>query len=160
MSKGGRRIAVAWVVFGTLVAAGAALAAQDLSAQFEKTVDFKLQQTIELGAKIGPAKVAFVEFSNLGRGYGQGGLGGRLRGTGSEVSTVLRSRLGVDNPGEEWELAVTLEFEDKDGKTIERFTTKAKFEGEAKPWNIEHPILEYVVPLIAKVKIHIEGRED
>lgn len=151
-----------WIGVAAFVALGLASSAQDLSGKFDKTVDYKLQQNLDLNAKIGPAKVSFVEFSNLGRGYGQGGIGGRMRPVGapSDVSTTLRARVSVDNPGEEWELAVTLDFLDKSGKTIERFTAREKFEEESKSWNIDHQLLEYVVPLIARVKIHIEGRED
>jgi hypothetical protein len=39
-------------------------------------------------------------------------------------------------------------------------TKKSSWEGEAKPYDLDHEILEYVVPLIAQVRIKMEGRLD
>jgi hypothetical protein len=43
---------------------------------------------------------------------------------------------------------------------IDRATKKQKWDGEAKPYDFDHQILEYVVPLIAQVRIKLEGKLD
>ena len=149
----------ALVLTGVLVAAGAA---QESSLRAERTVDYKTTKAFDLNAKVGPVRIQSAEFSNLGRNYGRGGIGGRMRGgTDSEVSTTLRTHFLAENPsGDEWEVTFTIEYLDKAGKVIERVTKKSSWEGEAKPYDLDHEILEYVVPLIAQVKIKMEGRLD
>ena len=156
-----------------LMAAGAALAltgamaagsvtAQESSLRAERTVDYKTTKAFDLSAKVGPVRIQSAEFSNLGRNHGRGGIGGRMRGgTESEVSTTLRTHFLAENPsGDEWEVTFTLEYLDKAGKVIERVTKKSSWEGEAKPYDFDHEILEYVVPMIAQVRIKMEGRLD
>jgi hypothetical protein len=144
---------------GALVAAGTA---QESSLRAERTVDYKTTKAFDLNAKVGPVRIQSAEFSNLGRNYGRGGIGGRMRGgTDSEVSTTLRTHFLAENPsGDEWEVTFTIEYLDKGGKVIERVTKKSSWEGEAKPYDFDHEILEYVVPMIAQVKIKMEGRLD
>ena len=151
--------AAALVFTGALVAGGAA---QESSLRAERTVDYKITKAFTLDAKVGPVRIQSAEFSNLGRNYGRGGIGGRMRGgTDSEVSTTLRTHFLAENPsGDEWEVTFTLEYLDKTGKVIERVTKKSSWEGEAKPFDFDHEILEYVVPMIAQVKIKMEGRLD
>jgi hypothetical protein len=150
-----------------LVAAGlasASVAAQgggSLSA--ERTVEYKTAKTIELKAQVGPVKVHSVEFQNLGRGYGQGGFSSKMRGggTGSEVTTTIRSHFLVENPdSDEWEVTFVIEYLDKNGKVIDRVTKKSSWEGEAKPFDFDHQLLEYVLPAIDQVKIKLEARKD
>jgi hypothetical protein len=155
-----------------LMAAGAAIAltsaiaagviAQESSLRAERTVDYTTRKAFDLRAKVGPVRIQSAEFSNLGRNYGRGGIGGRMRGgTESEVSTTLRTHFLAENPsGDEWEVTFTLEYLDKAGKVIERVTKKSSWEGEAKPYDFDHEILEYVVPMIAQVRIKMEGRLD
>lgn len=145
---------------GALVAAGAA---QESSLRAERTVDYKTTKAFTLDAKVGPVRIQSAEFSNLGRNYSHGGIGSRMRGGGteSEVSTTLRTHFLAENPsGDEWEVTFTIEYLDKAGKVIERVTKKSSWEGEAKPFDFDHQILEYVVPMIAQVKIKMEGRLD
>lgn len=136
--------------------------AQESSLRAEQTVDFKTSKAFDLVSKVGPVKISSVEFSNLGRGYGRGGIGGKMRpGSTSEVSTTLRAHFLAENPSsDEWEVTFTLEFLDKAGKVIERTTKKSSWEGEAKPFDFDHEILEYVVPMIAQVRVRLEGRLD
>ena len=85
-----------------------------------------------------------------------------MRGAGvSELSTTLRAHFLAENATpDEWEVTFTLEFLDESGKLIDRATKKATWEGQAKPADLDHPILQYVVPLIARVRIKMEGRLD
>lgn len=138
-----------------LFASGSASAQAD---RFEKVVPFRIDESLRLDAQLGPAKVPTLKISNLGRGYGRGG---RLaRNQPSEGSTTLRFAFDVNNPGEDWELTFTIELRDKAGKVIDRVTKSENFEEEAKVYNVDHPILEYVVPMIAEVQVTIRGRLD
>lgn len=147
------------VLTGVVVAAGAA---QESSLRAERTVDYKTTKAFTLDAKVGPVRIQTAEFSNLGKNYGRGGIGGRMRpGSDSEVSTTLRTHFLAENPSsDEWEVSFTVEYLDKAGKVIERVTKKSSWEGEAKPYDLDHEILEYVVPMIAQVRIKMEGRLD
>lgn len=157
--RGLRTIGAALVITGALVAGGAA---QESSLRAERTVDYKTTKAYTLDAKVGPVRIQTAEFSNLGRNYGRGGIGGRMRGgSESEVSTTLRTHFLAENPSsDEWEVTFTIEYLDKSGKVIERVTKKSSWEGEAKPYDFDHEVLEYVVPLIAQVRIKMEGRLD
>ena len=150
------------IAAGAVVALTSVMAAQESSLRAERTVDYKTTKAFDLSAKVGPVRIQSGEFSNLGRNHGRGGIGGRMRGgTESEVSTTLRTHFLAENPsGDEWEVTFTLEYLDKAGKVIERVTKKSSWEGEAKPYDLDHEILEYVVPMIAQVRIKMEGRLD
>lgn len=133
--------------------------AQEGSLRFEKTVSWSTGKLIDLNATVGPIKVAKVEFSDQGKG--SGGVMGRLRPGASELQTTLRAAFDVENPKvDEWVVTFTLEFLDKDGKIIDRGVDKEEFEGESKVYKVDHAILEYVVPLIDKVRIKLEARYD
>ena len=43
---------------------------------------------------------------------------------------------------------------------IDRATKKENWEEQAEIWNFDHPILEYVLPMVADVKISMSGRLD
>jgi hypothetical protein len=140
----------------------ASVAAQDSSLRAERTVEYKTGKGFPLEAKVGPVKIDSVEFSNLGR-HGRSGISAKMRpsGTSSEVSTTIRAHFLVENPSsDEWEVAFTMEYLDKAGKVIERVTKKSSWEGEVKPYDFDHEILEYVVPMIAQIRIKMEGRLD
>ena len=153
------------LLLATAVAACQA-SAQESSLRAERTIEYRTGRAADLKATVGPVRVTTVEFSDLGKGYGQGGIGGRLRGASpgqnaSEASTTLRARFLAENPqSDEWEVAFTLEFLDKSGAVIDRVTKRETWEGEAKPYNLEHQILTYVLPMIARVRIVMEGRLD
>lgn len=134
--------------------------AQERTGRFQRTIDFATPKTVKLDATVGPVKVSTVEFADLGRGYNGGGFAARMRqSSDSEVTTVLRTRFTIDNPSsDEWQLTLTLELLDKDGKVVDKLTKKNDYDDETATWNIEHPLLEYVMPLIAKVRITIQGR--
>ena len=121
---------------------------------------FVTRKTATLDAKVGPVLIQTVEFSDRGRGSGSG-LPVVGRPTPPETSTTIRAHFVAENPSaDEWEVTFTLELLDKDGKLIDRVAKKGKWEGRSKPFDIDHPILAYVVPAIAEVRIRLEGRLD
>jgi hypothetical protein len=148
-----------------LAALALPLAAQEGSLRFEKTVSWQTGKLIPLDAKVGPVRVAKVSFENAGKGGG-GGAGaivGRLRGGGgpSDTETTLRASFDGENPAEEeWVVTYTLEFLDRDGRLIDRASKSTGYEGEAKVYELDHPILDYVVPMISRVRIKLEARLD
>ena len=140
--------------------------AQEKSLRAERTVDFQTGRAQTLNVTVGPVRVESVEFSDLGRGYGRGGKPGNLIGrvagaNESEASTTLRARFMAENPTtDDWVVRFTVEFLDKDGAVIEKVSKSEGWEGRAKPYNLEHSILSYVVPLISRVRINFEARLD
>lgn len=125
----------------------------------ERTVPFHLDQATRLEAKVGPVMIDNLTITNLGRGFGRGGFGPKGMQP-SEGSTTLRLAFDVNNPGEDWEVTFTIEFLDKAGKVIDRVTKKHGWKEEAEVYKIDHPILEYVLPIISDVKISVSGRLD
>lgn len=161
--RSGRVAAVAlMLVWGMPELAGAGGGtAQSSSLRAERTVEFRTGKPLDLAVTVGPVKVSSVEFSNLGRGYGRGGLADRLRAaTGaSDASTTLRARFPAENPSaDEWQVTFSLELVDRGGKTIERVTRRSSWEGEARAFDFDFEILEYVVPMIARVNLRLEAR--
>ena len=152
-------------VLALLVLSGAA-AAQEGSLRFEKTVPFQRDQLIELGAKVGPVRVANVRIAAGGGGSGGGGIRERIMGgmpgAGDPATrTSITASFDTENPTEEeWVVTYTLDFLDADGKLIDRATKKEGFEGEADVLRVDHSTLTYVVPFIAKVKIRLEAKYD
>jgi hypothetical protein len=142
------------------VALAAVASAQEGGLRFEKTVAWQTGRLIDLNALVGPVRIGKVEFSNEGKGGGS--IATKIRGGGmSDTQTVLRATFDGENPKEdEWVVTFTLEFLDAKGQLIDRGTGKESFEGEAKNARVEHPILSYVVPMIAKVRIKLEARLD
>ncbi len=128
----------------------------------ERTVDFQTRKVFDLKAQVGPVRISSVEITDMGRGFGQGGIASRMRpGSDSEASTTIRAHFLAENPtSEDWQVSFIVEFLDKNGKVIDRATKKQKWDGEAKPYDFDHQILEYVVPLIAQVRIKLEGKLD
>lgn len=126
----------------------------------EKTVAFEIDKNQPLeGAVVGPVVVTALKVTNLGRGYGRGGLSLRTVSPPSELSTTLRFAFDVNNAmKQEWDVTFTLELLDKEGKIIDRTSKKENYENEAAVLNVEHPILEYALPLITQVRITLQGR--
>ena len=148
------------VFFATLAAVGLlAVPAATQVNRSERTVPFHLDQASRLEAKVGPVMIDNLTITNLGRGFGRGGFGPKGMQP-SEGSTTLRLAFDVNNPGEDWEVTFTIEFLDKAGKVIDRVTRKQGWKEEAEIYKIDHPILEYVLPLISDVKISLSGRLD
>ena len=125
----------------------------------ETTVPYRLDQSTKLAAKVGPVMIDNVKITNMGRGFGRGGFGPKGFQP-SEGSTTLRFAFDVNNPGEDWEVTFTLELYDKAGKLIDRVAKKHNWEQKAEVWNFDHPILEYVLPMVSDVKITMTGRLD
>jgi hypothetical protein len=125
----------------------------------EKTIPYRLDQSNKLDVKVGPVMIDNVKLTNMGRGFGRGGFGPKGMQP-SEGSTTLRLAFDVNNPGEDWEITFVVEFLDKSGKVIDRVTKKENWEEQAEIWNFDHPILEYVLPQVADIKISMSGRLD
>ncbi len=140
--------------------APAAAFAQEGDLRFEKTVSWQPGKLIEINALVGPVKIGKVEFSNQGKGGAS--ISTRFKtGGGSDTETVLQASFDGQNPKEdEWVVEFTLEFLDSKGRLIDRGQGQDSWEGEAKTAKIQHPILEYVVPMIDKVRIKMEARLD
>jgi hypothetical protein len=158
-----KTVATALVLLAT-ASAGAARAADEGSLRFEKTVPFQRDRLIDLGAHVGPVRIAQVQFAT-----GSGGSGGGIRDTimarahggDSDTLTTIRASFDSENPrDQEWVVTYTLEFLDANGKLIDRVSRNESFEGEADVVKVERPILTYVMPMIAKVRIKLEAALD
>jgi hypothetical protein len=127
----------------------------------EQKVAFEVDKTQMLNGVAGPVKVATLKITDLGRGYSRGGLSLRSVSPPSELSTTLRFALDVSNPTkEEWQVTFTIELLDKSGKVIDRTTKKENYDNESKLLQIEHPLLEYVMPMVTDVKVTLQGRKN
>jgi hypothetical protein len=145
------------VIAASLLAMAAAATAQ--GNRFEGKVPFKIDTSAPLTAVVGPVKVTNLKITNMGRGYGRGGLSFRSASPPSELSTTLRFAFDVDNPAEEeWDVTFTVELVDKSGKVIDRGSKTENYEEEAKVLNLDHAIIEYVLPMIAEVRVTLQGR--
>lgn len=156
------RIAAAVVFVGmpTVPGSPALVTAQERSLHAERTVDFVLGKALPLDARVGEVRIQTVEFIDRGR-TSAGGLGGLVGSSIPATSTTLRTHVLAENPTvDEWEVTFTVEFLDRAGAVIDRATKKSSWEGEAKPSDLDHPLLRYVVPLIAQVRIKMEARLD
>jgi hypothetical protein len=152
------RAAILATVLAILFSGSSRLSAQ--AERFEGRASFKMDESQPLDGVVGPVKVTTLKITNLGRGYGRGGFGPKMN-TPSELSTVVRLAFDVNNPrDDDWEVTFTLEFLDKSGKVIDRAAKKEHYEGEAKIFNFDHPLLEYVLPMVAEVRVTLQGRLD
>ena len=125
----------------------------------EKVLAFEIDKGLMLEAVVGPVQITTLTVSNLGRGYGRGGLSLRTVSPPSELSTTLRFAFDVNNPGrQEWDITFTIELLDKAGKVIDRSSKTENYENEAAVLRIEHPIIEYALPLISQVRVTLQGR--
>jgi hypothetical protein len=148
-----------WLLFPS--GAADARRAQGSALTAERVVDWTTGTSIPLTAKVGAVSVQSVEFSDRGR-TSVGGIGGLVRGGAiPDTSTVLRAHFLAENAtADEWQVTFTLEFLDRSGKLIDRASKKSSWEGQAKPTDLDHPILQYVVPSIAQVRIRMEAKLD
>jgi len=155
---------IAVLAFGMLLAGPETrLAAQDTELRAERTVPFNpTSKAIPLNVKVGPVGVQSVQFLDRGRATGGSSVGGLVRtAPASEASSLLNVRFAAENPStDEWAVTFTLEFLDKSGKVIDRVTKRSTWEGEAKPYEFEHQLLQYVIPLIADVRIRFDAKLD
>jgi hypothetical protein len=156
----GPRCALLGLIASLFVVGASGARAQDASLRAERTVDYKPGQAVTVGAKVGAVNVQTVEFSE--RRGSTGSFTTRLTGGAeSEIMTTVRAHFLAENAtGDEWQVTFTIEFLDKDDKLIDRATKKSSWEGEGKPMDLDHPLLTYVVPLIAKVRVKMEAKLD
>ena len=126
---------------------------------FDKRVPFAFDQLRAIDATVGPVHVTNLKITDLGRGYGRGSF--LKLPPPSELSTTLRLAFDIDNPkSTDWSISVTVEFLDRTGTVIDRVTKKKNYESETAVLTIEHPLLEYVVPMITDVRVILGGRPD
>lgn len=126
--------------------------------RFETSVPFQVDKAVAFAGGVGPVKVTGVKVTNLGRGYGRGGFSLRSANPPSELATTLRFAFDVDNPtDDEWDVTFTVELLDKGGKVIDRASKKENYEDEAKVLELDHSLLEYVLPLVTQVRITLQG---
>ena len=158
LGRFGRCIAALGLVASWTVVGRPAAAAQESSLRAERTVDYRPGQAVDISAKVGGVTVQTVEFSERSRTTG--GFTTRIiGGTESDTSNTVRAHFLAENPtGSEWSVSFTLEFLDQNGKLIDRAAKKASWEGEVKPTDLDHPMLKYVLPLIAQVRIKMEAK--
>jgi hypothetical protein len=134
------------------------LAAQDNRA--DQTVPFEFGKAHPLTTVAGPVQIKSLTMTNLGRGYARTVLGVRTAAPPSELTTTLRLVFAVDNPtDDEWDVTFTVEFMDKAGKVVDRTSKKENYEDETANLTIEHPLLEYVLPMISEVRVTVMGRK-
>ena len=127
--------------------------------RYEKQVPFQLDTGASLDGAVGPVKITTLKITNLGRGYGRGGFSLRSASPPSELSTTLRFAFDVNNPeDEEWDVTFTVELLDKSGTVIDRTSKRENYEDEGDVLNIEHSIIEYVLPMISEVRVTLQGR--
>ena len=151
---------VALAAVACLLPATAGVRAQNSDLKAERVVDFATDRPIAVGARVGPVQVQTVEFSDRGRSSASFGTLVK-NGSISETSTVLRTHILAENAtANEWDVTFTFEFLDRAGKLIDRATKKSSWEGQSKPTDLDHPILQYAIPLIAQVRITMEAKLD
>jgi hypothetical protein len=135
-------------------------AAQESTLKAERTVEYRTGRRLDLKATVGPVRVMTVEFTDLGRATASR-LGPLRVGIESEASALLRARIQAENPStDEWAVTFGVEFLDKNGALIEKITKRSTWEGEAKAYEFEHPVLSYVVPFIDRVRFAMEAKLD
>ena len=159
--RGDMKTIVAMVIAAAVAITTGGVTAQESTLTADRTVDFRTSRTMDLKATVGPVRVISVEFIDLGR-EATSGRTGRLRvGNASEGSTVLKGRIRAENPSaDEWAVTFTIEFLDKGGAVVEKITKRSTWEGEAKTYEFEHPILAYAVSVIERVRIAMEAKLD
>jgi hypothetical protein len=136
-------------------------AAQNASLTAEHTAPVTLGRTQSLNVKVGPVTVQTITIQDRGRVTPGTTLPGLSRNPASEASSTLHVRLMAENPSvDDWAVTFVVEFLDKSGKVIDRVTKRANWKGEAKPYEFEHPLLQYAIPLIADVRIRFEAKVD
>ncbi len=152
------RTAIVTALLAVVISGSGSVGAQ--AERFEGKVPFRMDESQPLDGVVGPVKVTTLKITNLGRGYGRGGFGPKMS-TPSELTTVLRLAFDVNNPrDDDWEVTFTVELLDKSGKIIDRAAKKEHYEGEAKIFNFDYPLLEYVLPMVADVRVTLQGRLD
>lgn len=133
------------------------LSAQDKA---DQSVPLEFGKAHTLTTVAGPVKVKTVTMTNLGKGYARTVLGVRTTLPPSELSTTVRLVFDVENPAkEEWGVTFTVEFMDKAGKVVDRTSKKEDYDNETAKLTMEHPMLEYVLPMISEVRVTVMGRK-
>jgi hypothetical protein len=128
----------------------------------EKAYDFQFSRPVDIDARVGQVHVTRVQFTNIGRGGGsvKDTIVGKIRGE-EGTQTTIKATFVAENPThEKTEVTFTLEFLDSEGKLIDRVTKSQDWEAEAADFSIERPILDYVVPMITKVRLRMTGKLD
>ena len=146
---------------GTAQSGGAASSSSpggsaDTDLRAERIVPFKMDQAAVLNVKVGPVTLHSVKFATNPRES----FGDRFRSRpAKETETVVRASFdGENKEKDEWTVTFELTFLDKSGKTIDTASKKGSWEGEAKVFSLDNPILTTVVSIIDRVKILFEAK--
>jgi hypothetical protein len=157
-SSRGRRAGAILRALSLLAMLATPLAAQEN--RTDQSVPLEFGKAHALTTVAGPVKVKTLTMTNLGRGYAKTVLGVRTTASSSDLTTTLRLVLDVENPvKEDWDVTFTVEFMDKAGKVIDRTSKRENYDDETAKMTIEHPLLEYVVPLVSDVRVTVQGRK-
>lgn len=144
-----------------LLAFTAVAASGQPSLRAEKTLKYQTDNPIALDVRVGPAKVASLRIT-LGAPSGFGAaMKAKMAKTDPETQTTFQFAFDTENPNaEQWEVTYTVEFLDTKGTVIDRFTSKAEYEGEAKTSTFEHSMLKAAVPLIDRIRVKFQAAKD
>lgn len=154
------QVSVLAAVVAVLLCPTATPAGDAGSLRFEKTIDVTPGASVALDAQVGPVRVSSVRLTTAGGESGS--LLGKIRRSGDpDTSSSVRANFAAENPqDEEWVVTFTIELLDKKGVIIDRFSRNAALEGEAKTVELDHGLLTYVVPFIARARVILEARLD
>jgi hypothetical protein len=158
VSLGRRRAAALVAASCVAILVHVPIGAQTKPLRSEKTIDYKPDQLIDLQLSAGPVLVRSVKFTSNPRES----IGSRFRGrTATQTETTLRASFDAENPDkDEWSVTFVLEFLDGKGKVVDRVSRSESWEGEAKIFNLDHPMLTYAIPFVEKVKISLSAKLD
>lgn len=124
----------------------------------DRTIPFKMDQLVDLQMIAGPVTVRSVKFASNPRES----IAARFRTRGATgTETTVRASFEGENPDkDEWNVEFVLEFLDAKGKVVDRVSRTGSWQGEAKIFNADHPILTYALPFIDRVKISVSAKLD
>jgi hypothetical protein len=117
-----------------------------------------MDQLADLQMAAGPVTVRSVKFTTNPKES----IGSRFRGrAATDTETTVRAAFDAENPDkDDWNVTFVLEFFDAKGKVVDRVSRTNTWGGEAKVFNLDHPILSYALPFVDHVKISLSAKLD
>lgn len=158
LTRFNRLALAAAILAAALVQTTGARAQTTRSLRADKTISFKMDQIQDLHMTAGPVTIRSVKFMSNPRES----IGVRFRPrTATDTETTIRAAFDAENPeADEWSVTFVLEFLDGKGKVVDRVSRSSSWEGEAKIFNLDHPILTYAVGFVERVKISVSAKLD
>ena len=149
------------LLLALLLTGGALAGADQPSLQAEKTLKYRTGSPTTLDVRVGPVKVSSVKVTTGGSGGIGATLKAKMTNVDPETQATLQFAFDAENPEKvAWKVTYTIEFLDAKGEVIDRFTSKATYEGEAKTSSFDHVILKAALPLIDRVRIKMQAALD